>query len=434
VVGAVRRGEQLEAYFQQLRRTHAKVAVGLATSVRTSETCGLGLRLVSEGRMAYAATSDLSDLSLRRLIAEARSGLRHATIDHADRLPQPQRAATLHDLACPPEPTGLKLELARALCRPTVGSHAAVEVTEAEVGDRYTVTAIASSTGIAGCYERSQAWCRATATATAGQESKRAVAFALSRSVADLDVAAVASHAADRAAGRLRPKTWRTRRIPILIDAEATSQLLQGVEAALCADAVLIHGSPLADRQGTQVMGGAITVVDDGRLPGGPVCSPFDDEGVPTTRTVLVDAGVLRGFLHSTSTAHRLGQEPTGTARRPSYRDPPAPRATHLFVVPGRRGTQSILERMDEVLHVEGFHGGISAAYRGSGRVSLPIVGSLVQNGARVHAVQGATLEGKLLDFLADVREVGRELHFRPHGGALGGTPLLLSEGLILGR
>src|SRR5207247_10604971 len=150
---------------------------------------------------------------------------------------------------------------------------------------------------------------------------------------------------------------------PVVREPSAGAAFLSVLAGALSGEAVLKGRSPLAPMVGQPVSGEAVTLVDDGRLTRGSAAAPFDDEGVHTTRTPLVEAGVLRGFLHNTFTAARLGTTSTGNAGRQGYRSVPGVSPTNLYVEPGARSAEDVVRAAGRGVYVQdvtGLHSGAS--------------------------------------------------------------------------
>lgn len=167
--------------------------------------------------------------------------------------------------------------------------------------------------------------------------------------------------------------------------------------------------SAFAGRIGERVAAPGVTVVDDGTLPGRRGSLNVDDEGTPTQRTVLIEDGILVGYLQDRLNARLMGMAPTGNGRRESYEHLPLPRMTNTFMLAGDEEPEDILRGVDRGLYAVSFGGGqvditsgkfvfsASEAYRiEDGRLGAP--------------VKGATLIGNGPDVLTRVRQIGRDL------------------------
>ncbi len=178
-------------------------------------------------------------------------------------------------------------------------------------------------------------------------------------------------------------------------------------------DAVLAGGSVLAGRVGEAVASELVSVVDDGLVEGGAYV-PYDDEGTPKKKVYTIKDGVLRGFLHSLSTAKMLGGEPTGNARVMSYRHPLLVRQTNTYMEPRDWSPEEMIKDMRSGLYVRG------RGARG-GEVN-PLTGAftftsgpsyVVENGEPARLVKGVMLSGLILETLKNVDAVGRDLVVR---------------------
>jgi PmbA protein len=176
-----------------------------------------------------------------------------------------------------------------------------------------------------------------------------------------------------------------------------------------------------------------VTLVDDGRLMDGPSAAPVDDEGVPTSRTPVVDAGTLRGFLHNTATARRAGTSSTGNASRPSYRGVPGVAPSNLFLEPGPDEPEAILRRAGRAIYVQDVTGVHSGANPVSGEFSVGATGLRVAHGDLGEPLREMTIASTLPEVLRRVEAVGSDLRFFPGGGSLGTPTILVGEMTVAG-
>jgi len=167
--------------------------------------------------------------------------------------------------------------------------------------------------------------------------------------------------------------------------------------------------SAFSDKMGQRVAAEGVTVVDDGTLPTRRGSLNVDDEGTPTRRNVLIDNGVLVGYMQDRLNAQLMGEEPTGNGRRESYAHLPLPRMTNTFMLAGQDDPEEILRSVDNGLYAVSFGGGqvditsgkfvfsASEAYR-------------IENGQIGAPVKGATLIGNGPDVLKRVSRIGHDL------------------------
>ncbi|TDJ21182.1 MAG: metalloprotease TldD [Gammaproteobacteria bacterium] len=167
--------------------------------------------------------------------------------------------------------------------------------------------------------------------------------------------------------------------------------------------------SAFAGRVGETVATSLCTVVDDGTLPGRRGSLNVDDEGIPTQRTVLIENGVLAGYLQDKLNARLMGVAPTGNGRRESYAHLPMPRMTNTYMLPGPHTPEEIIASVDRGLYAVNFSGGQVDITSGKFVFSASEA-YLIEKGKITRPVKGATLIGNGPDVLTRVSMVGDDL------------------------
>ncbi|HEV2824840.1 MAG TPA: TldD/PmbA family protein, partial [Actinomycetota bacterium] len=307
------------------------------------------------------------------------------------------------------------------------------QVESARYGDVVGEVAVASSLGVSGSFAVTHAWCVSVALATEDGQSQIGYAVDTARALDDLDPGPVAREAADRAVRMLGATKPPTRTIPVVFDRMVAPSLLGGLLAGLSAEEVQKRRSLFADRLGQQVGAAGLRLVDDGRLVAGPGAAPFDGEGVPTRRTVLIEDGVLQCFLHNTASSAREGggTSSTGNARRGSFKSTPGISAHNLFLEPGDLDQAGLLARAGEGLLVQDVSGVHSGANPITGDFSVGVSGLLFRDGQLAEPIREATVAAHLLDILKGIDAVGSDLRFTT--GSIGGSSLLIGEMTVAG-
>ena len=228
----------------------------------------------------------------------------------------------------------------------------------------------------------------------------------------EIDPETIALRAAKRACLMLEADPAPTGRMPVVLSSEAGGTMVhEAVGHGLEADHIDKGVSKYCGRLNEQIAVPEVTIVDDGSLPGKRGSASVDDEGVPTRRTVLVDKGILVGYLNDRRTAAKLEMEPTGNGRRQSYRCKPIPRMTNTMVVSGEADPAAILAETDKGLFVKKMGGGQVNPLNGD-YVFEVSEGYLIQNGKAETPVRGATLIGNGPDTLMQIEAVGNDLGF----------------------
>ena len=200
--------------------------------------------------------------------------------------------------------------------------------------------------------------------------------------------------------------------------------------------------SAFAGLMGQRVAAPGVTVLDDGTIPDRRGSLTVDDEGTPSARNVLIEDGILVGFMQDRQNARLMGVEPTGNGRRESHAHIPMPRMTNTYMLGGDASPEEVVGEMRDGIHAVGFGGGQVDITSGKFVFSCTEA-YLVRDGVRGAPVKGATLIGDGATALKAIRAVGRDLALDPGVGNCGkagqwvpvgvGQPTLLIGGLTVG-
>jgi TldD protein len=167
--------------------------------------------------------------------------------------------------------------------------------------------------------------------------------------------------------------------------------------------------SAFSGRLGQQVASELVTVVDDGTIKNRRGSLNVDDEGVPTQRNVLIEKGVLRGYMQDRLNSRLMGMEATGNGRRESYAHPPMPRMTNTFMLAGQDDPADIIRSVPRGLYAVNFGGGQVDITNGKFVFSASEA-YLIEDGKVTAPVKGATLIGNGPEALTRVSRVGHDL------------------------
>lgn len=222
----------------------------------------------------------------------------------------------------------------------------------------------------------------------------------------------VARRAGERALLMLKARRAPGGRMPVVISSEAGGTMIhEAIGHGLEADLAQQGLSVFSGRIGEEVASKVVTVIDDATLPGKRGSFLYDDEGVPAQRTVLVEKGVLKGYLYDRITAMKDGVESTGNGRRESYHHRPIPRMTNTFIAPGDSDPKSIISSVEKGLFVKKMGGGQVNTVNGNFVFEVS-EGYLIEKGRVGEPVRGATLTGNGPEVLKMIDMVGNDLGF----------------------
>src|SRR6185312_13940574 len=214
--------------------------------------------------------------------------------------------------------------------------------------------------------------------------------------------------------------------VPVVFDPLVANSILGHIFEGVNGDSVYRGASFLAGKLGQKIAADRVTVIDDGTMVGGFGTSPFDSEGIPTRRTVVIENGVLASYLLNTYTAKKLGLKTTANASR-GLAGTPGIGAGNYFLQPGTKTAKEIIAEIPEGLYVTEFLG--HGANLVTGDYSRGASGLWISGGELTYPVEEITVAGNLKEMFMNISEIANDLEFR---GSMA-SPTLRIDGLIVG-
>jgi PmbA protein len=281
-----------------------------------------------------------------------------------------------------------------------------------------------NSNGINANYKAN--YCGGIAQMVASQDQEMEAGFGIDfvKKFDDLKPEKIGKEAASRAAGLLGARIIPSQQIPLVIDPFVGTNILNVLANALSSDAVQKGKSLFVNKLGNEVGSEILSLIDNGRLPNGLVSAPFDEEGVPTQETKLVENGILRNLLFNTYTAGKGKAKSTGNAVRGSFKSLPGIGPTNLYIPAGEQSPDEIMKGIGKGLYVQRVMG-IHTANPISGDFSIGAAGFMIENGEKAYPVRGITIAGNLIEMLKAIEAVASDLRFITN---VGSPTLLISE------
>src|SRR2546428_4632810 len=284
-------------------------------------------------------------------------------------------------------------------------------------------TVFADSHGFYGDYQGSSFSCAVAPIAVQDGLMQRDYWYTVGRKLNRLDSPEAVGHEAGRrTVRRLGARKITTCRVPIVFDPEMAGSFLGNLCSAVNGYAIYKGASYLIGRLGEKIAADNITIVDDGRIPGGLGSKPFDGEGLPTRKTVVVERGILKSYLLDTYAGRKLKLSSTGNASR-SVGEASSAGATNFYLAPGSTTPDQIIGSVKRGLYVTELIGfGINLV---TGDYSRGAVGFWIENGELAYPVEEITIAGNLKDMWMGVEAIGNDLVFR---GRIASTTLMIAE------
>ena len=413
-----------EAVISEGDEFSVSVRMGEVETLEESGSRGMGLRVFMGQRSASASTSDLTPDGVNQLIAGAMALVQVTEEDAFAGLPETSEFGMLEgDLHLYYDDV-YSLPAVERISRARRAEAAALaydtRITNSQGGGFSAATGrrvLANSRGFLGEYRSS--YCGLSAAPLAMDESgamQRDFWSSSARRIADLESPeSIGAEAARRAILRLGAGRVPTQQVPIIFSPEAARSLVGHLFEAASGDSIWRSASFLAGQLGETIAATSLTVIDDHTmiLPtgvGGFGTSPFDGEGLPTRRTVVVENGVLSNYLLNTYTARKLKMRSTGNATR-GLAGSPGIGGGNLYVEPGTLTPEEILAGVPAGLYVTSLMG--FGANLVTGDYSRGASGLWIENGELTYAVEEITIAGNLRSMLTNITAIGNDLIFR---------------------
>ncbi|MFZ1612700.1 MAG: TldD/PmbA family protein [Holophaga sp.] len=416
-----------EAFVTVSRGRKAKVQNGALEDLSTSKRGGLGVRVLRDGRTGIATSSNLSRDHFEELFQQAWDlsalgdqdpWLSQAEPSGQDDLPS-RYDARIETLDA--EQRIAKAQTLEAEARKASSKVSAVR--EAAWADGAGATLLLTQRGVRTFDLGSSCSASIELAVQEGEDRQAAWHWDVGRHPESLDLVAIGREAALKGERKLNPKALPSGKYPVVLHPEVAVDLLGLVAGMLSAEAVLKQRSLFTGKLGERIASPLLTLIDDGRLPTGLGSEPWDGEGLPTRRNVLLEQGVLKTYLHTLKTAAEMGCQPTASAGRGTGSNPGVT-TFNLFPEAGNQSPEA-LYRLAEggvlITEIMGLH----TVNPVSGDLSVGASGLRIRDGVPCEAVDRLTFAGNLRDFLTRIVALGNDLHWY---GSQAGLTILLEE------
>ncbi|MDD8016257.1 MAG: TldD/PmbA family protein [Acidobacteriota bacterium] len=371
----------------------------------------MGLRIIKDKKTAFASSSDMSRATLRRLVRRA---VRRAELANPDPFSglAPLTPLTidipsleLYDPEVPRLDSKTKIALALEAER--------IALRDARITNSYGAgfvtheasTILVNSNGFRGEYD--QTYCGLSLGLQAGGTDDRVEDFWSSSKRFFKDLATpkeVADKAVARTVRQLNPRKIKTQKVPVIFDPTMTSWLLVFLFSCVAGTAIYQKASFLADKLGERIGDEKVTVVDGGLLPRELGTRPFDADGLPSRKTLVMDKGILTHYLCNTYAARKLNCEATGNSSGAGVSP------NNFYLEPGTASAEDIIRSTEKgLLLIRTLGHGLNPV---TGDISRGAFGMWIEGGEIAYPVSEITVSGNLGEVLRDIETVGRDIEF----------------------
>ena len=390
---------------------------------------GLSLRVIKDQKTAFAASSDLTVNTLHSLVKNAILRAALANPDEFAGLPEFQDIKSdegslkIYDPEILSLESRTKIDLAMETEKIALQNEGITNSHGSSFETRTVHTILANSKGFSQGYN--ETFFSLSVGLQGGDTDEKVEDYwgSSARFFKDLDSPEeTANKAVERTLRQLNPKKIKTQNIPVIFEPRMTSWLLGFLFSCVSGTAVYQKTSFLSDELGKKIANENITVVDDGLLSGKLGSHPFDTEGVPTQKTLVIQKGLLKNFLCNTYAARKLKLNSTGNAEGNSVGP------NNFYLKPGGFTPQEITASVDKGLILTRTIGhGLNPV---TGDISRGAFGLWVEKGEIAYPVSEITISGNLGNILRSIEIIGNDLEFR---SAIAGPTIKIAEMTIAG-
>jgi PmbA protein len=399
------RAEQAEVFFVENEVTKVGFEANVLKSAEVEETRGVALRVVADGRLGFAASSDLSVED--RLISNALESARYGDALPL-RFPGPQSGipVKIFDERVTTLSIERLIEIGREMVDLVRGADPDAHVgVNLERGVRRAE--VRNSSGAQAMVVQSPLEIMLNVERVRGDDVLIVYDF-FSTTVWDDEYLLAARQIARKLELACELTTICSGTMPVLFSPKGATVLGLPLMLGLDGKNVYRRISPMAGKIGEKLFDSKLTVVDDPTLDGRPGSAPYDDEGVPKRRSVLIEDGVVRGFLYDLKTAAQSGVESTGSGSRGLF-SPPSPSPSNLVLASGETSLADILADIQEGLLVDtplglGQGNVVSGAFANTLGLAYKI-----ERGEIIGRVKDVSIAGNVYDVLGDIAAISRE-------------------------
>jgi len=411
--------DQADAYVSVGRKTSVKVREGEVEELTQAGSKMMGVRVLVAGRTALLYTSDFSARAVRGLAKDAVALAKHSGADDFAGIPEwkaprkdPASKLDLFDPTFLEDPMEAKIARAKACEAAAEAVSKKIKNTQGTgYNEGFGEVTLASSNGFVGSYLGSHCGIHTIPIAIAKGKRETDYWSSAARFLADLDdPEEVGRIAANRSLARLGGEVPDTEELPVVFDPDSAATILGHWASACSGGAIFREASFLRDKLKQKVAPAHFTMLDDPLVKRGLGSRPFDGEGLPSKKNVVIKAGKLERFLTDSYAARKLRKPRTHSASRGAASGPGVS-TTNLYLQAGKHTPEQILGTISKGVYVTSFMGhGVNLV---TGDYSRGATGFLIENGHLSRPLQGFTIAGNLLEMLGDVEMIGDDLEFR---------------------
>ncbi len=401
-----------------------------------SESEGLGLRGMYNGKMGYSYTEKVDETSIELLVKNVKENATVIDSDDEEYIFEGSKEYKKVDTFNPKleeVEEAEKIKFVKQLEEEAFKIDNRIQSVETCVyGDGYGETIMSNTKGLYLHDKSNIAYTYVVVVAKENEDIKTGMAYRTGNDFSKFSAKEIAEEAVNEALSMLGAKSVKSGDYPVVIRNNAAADLLEAFEGIFSAENVQKNLSLLKGKLNEQIGSEKFTLVDDPFMEGGLASRSFDGEGVASKFKKVVDKGVLKTYFHNLKTAKKDGVETTGNASKGSYKSSVGIAPSNLYVEKGEKTLEEMISVMDKgilITELQGLHSGLNSV---SGDFSLAALGYEIKDGKISKPVEQITVAGNYFELLKNIEETGSDLKFGLPGEAYIGSPSLKIKKLAI--
>lgn len=399
-----------------------------------SDAKGLGVRVIVNGKLGYSYTEKFDEASFELIVDEAVENARfNEDSDPAimDNYPDVDTKLDLYEKKLDEVKVEDKIALAKDLEKYAKAADDRVfNVPYAMYGDSKAYSKIANSKGLDKEEKQNSAYCFVGALSKQDDDKRIGIEFFIGRDFSKIDARKMAEKSVQKSTDLLGGEAISSGVYPVVFNNDMMATMLGTFASVFFANSVQQGKSLLVGKMTKKIADEKVTIVDDSLHPEGASSRHFDSEGYPSQKTILIDDGVLKSYLHNTKTALKDSVKSTGNGSR-SYKGSLEISTSNLILEADEHKEEELFATHDKVIEIVALQGMHSGANTISGDFSLSAEGFLYENGKRKHSLKQFTVSGNFLKMLENVEMIADNFSF--NSSSIGTPSVLIKELSISG-
>ncbi|MEM3596626.1 MAG: TldD/PmbA family protein [Candidatus Bathyarchaeia archaeon] len=429
--------EYSEVRAQELFRTTLTVKEGRVEAARQGIENGVALRVLVNGAWGFASVGSFETRSLLEAVSSACRMAKTASSKLKNPIMLAKVKAVEDKVTVKPrkDPSKISIEdkisLTLAINNNVLEYDKSVKSCTIDYLDMTGKDYFINSDGTYIEQDKLYVWSRITATAKTGEIfsfSREEIGSTSGYEIFDVETPEVVSErVAKRAVEQLKAKPPKGGAFPAVIGPNVVGVFVHEAFGHLAEADLTLSGSVLLGKIGKKIASDVVTLYDDGTIKGAFGSFKYDDEGVPSQRTLLVNKGIVVGLMHSRETAQKFNMQPTGNMRAEDFRAEPIIRMRNTYMEPKDHSFEELIEGIKFGYYLKSFRGG-QANLDGTFQVGIQEAYEIV-NGELGEAVRNASISGNTLETLLKVDAVGKDFELWPGRCGKGQTAFVCDGG-----